>query len=170
MYQYCKEALTYQCVFKHFPGNHHCLAIGRNKKNELMYFIFSNKWHHVGATNKHYPAYNCNLQVEEKIDNTRIPLLARMFQESGVDGVFQVKQFTWGTISVWGYSLFVFVSVGRYGSWPVCTWIGITRHPFALLVTVTWGISVTLGCRTWIYYWECWHGLASSPSKQTLCD
>lgn len=146
------------------------LATGRKKKMDWCVLFSPTDGIMLGPPISITQHRNGNLQVEEKLHHTRIPLLARTFQERGANGVFQVKQFFWWTISVWGYSLFVFISVGRCESCPVCTWIGITRHSFALLVTVTWGISVTLGCRTWIYSRECWHGLASSPSKQTLCD
>lgn len=112
------EALTCQCLFKHFPANHHCLVIGRNKKNGLMCFISSNKWHHVGVTNKHCPAYNLQSMCSIQSYNLRMqstsregdppcknPLNGKNVSRLGSRWVFQVKQFPWWTISVWCCSL-----------------------------------------------------------------
>lgn len=82
-YPYCKEALTCQCQFKHFPANHRCLAIGRKKKNGLMCFIFSNKWQHVGATNKHYPVYKLQSTRRGEAPPYKNPLTGKNISRKG---------------------------------------------------------------------------------------
>lgn len=168
-YPHCKEALNANACSNISQLITIVWPLAKVKKTRIICFIFSNKWHHVEITNKHCPAYKLQSTSRGRDPAYTNPLNGKNVSRKGS---------RWGLSSeavslVNHLSLrlqLVFVSVGRCGSCPVCTWIGITRHPFALLVTVTWGISVTLGCRTWIYSRECWHGLASSPSKQTLCD
>lgn len=106
-YPYCKKARTCQCLFKRFPANHHFLAIGRKKKMDWYVLFSPTNGIILGPPISITQHINCNLQVKEKFHHTRIPLLARMFQERGADGVFQVKQFLWWTISIWGFNLFL---------------------------------------------------------------